>query len=180
MPSISHYPPPLQADANSTYWKHTRAVDEDARGDCDSSRCASNAGLSVARPKVLYDAPRERYVMWMGVDDAVEADVGAASGTLGRDLALAGVATSAHPNGPFLFRRALYPDGNRTKDQARPFCLVVVTVVRCVLCIRHARLAVGLGGGGSGRSHQRLSRHTGSCSDLQRASIRCQTRALTH
>lgn len=45
--------------------------------------------------------------MWMG---AGEYD---GNGTFG----LSGVATSRYPDGPFNFRRTLYPDGNETHDQ---------------------------------------------------------------
>lgn len=55
--------------------------------------------LLADRPQVLFHRKSNRFVMWMHVDNA--------SNTMG----LSGVATSAYPNGPFVFQRSFYPDG---------------------------------------------------------------------
>ena len=65
----------------------------------------STGPFHIERPKVLYNTNTSKYVMWMIVDNA------------NRSLAMAGVATSDHANGPFTFVRSFYPDGNRTRDQ---------------------------------------------------------------
>ena len=59
----------------------------------------------VERPKVLFNAPTGQYVMWAVMDREK------------RDLALSAIATSPYEDGPFLFRRSFYPDGNQTRDQ---------------------------------------------------------------
>ena len=59
------------------------------------------------RPKVIYNNVTERYVMWFQVEDKAPRNYGAAA-----------VATSTKPNGPYIFHRTFYPDGNWTKDLA--------------------------------------------------------------
>lgn len=59
------------------------------------------------RPKVIYNNVTERYVMWFQVEDRALRNYGAAA-----------VATSTKPNGPYIFHRTFYPDGNWTKDLA--------------------------------------------------------------
>ncbi len=57
------------------------------------------------RPKVLFNAYKQEYVMWATMDREK------------RDLAMAMIASSPYEDGPFLFRRSFYPDGNQTRDQ---------------------------------------------------------------
>jgi hypothetical protein len=59
----------------------------------------------VERPKVLFNPPTKQYVMWAVMDNN------------DRRLALSMIATSPYEDGPFLFRRSFYPDGNQTRDQ---------------------------------------------------------------
>ncbi len=59
----------------------------------------------VERPKVKFNSITNEYVMWAVMDDAE------------RSLAMTSIATSPYEDGPFLFRRSFYPDGNRTRDQ---------------------------------------------------------------
>ncbi|KAJ1438841.1 hypothetical protein B484DRAFT_392074 [Ochromonadaceae sp. CCMP2298] len=59
----------------------------------------------VERPKVLFNAPTNNYVMWAVMDNDE------------RSLAQSAIATSPYEDGPFLFRRSFYPDGNKTRDQ---------------------------------------------------------------
>ena len=59
----------------------------------------------VERPKVLFNAPTSQYVMWAVMDNQ------------DRNLGLSAIATSPYEDGPFLFRRSFYPDGNQTRDQ---------------------------------------------------------------
>lgn len=61
--------------------------------------------LHVERPFVLFNDNTKKFVMWMIIDNS------------NRTLAMAGVATSDYPNGPFTFVRSFYPDGNKTRDQ---------------------------------------------------------------
>lgn len=59
----------------------------------------------VERPKVLFNQPTGQYVMWAVMDNSA------------RRLGLSAIATSPYEDGPFLFRRSFYPDGNATRDQ---------------------------------------------------------------
>ncbi len=59
----------------------------------------------VERPKVLFNADTSNYVMWAVMDNST------------RSLAMCAIATSPYEDGPFLFRRSFYPDGNTTRDQ---------------------------------------------------------------
>ena len=59
----------------------------------------------IERPYVLFSKKTQKFVMWMIIDNS------------NRTLAMAGVATSDTPNGPFTLVRSFYPDGNRTRDQ---------------------------------------------------------------
>jgi len=61
--------------------------------------------FSLARPKVLYNHLTSNYVMWALFDNG------------NRTLAQSAIATSPYEDGPFLFRRSFYPDGNATRDQ---------------------------------------------------------------
>ena len=57
------------------------------------------------RPKTVFNNNTASFVMWQYVDDAPA-----------RQRRAAGVATSAWPNGPFVWEHSLYPDGNETTD----------------------------------------------------------------
>jgi hypothetical protein len=59
----------------------------------------------VERPKVVYNAYNNRYVMWFVIDDEA------------KSLGMAGIAVSDYANGPYDFVRSFYPDGNQTRDQ---------------------------------------------------------------
>eukprot|EP00605_Chrysophyceae_sp_TOSAG23-4_P001786 GSChrysophyteH1.ASY1.ANO1.1975.1 assembled CDS len=61
--------------------------------------------FAVERPKVRWNPSTSEYVMWGVMDN------------LNRSLAMAFVATSPFEDGPFLFKRSFYPDGNKTRDQ---------------------------------------------------------------
>ena len=65
----------------------------------------SSGPFHVERPSVLFNNQTQKYVMWMIIDNN------------NRSLAMAGVATSDFPNGPFTLARSFYPDGNKTRDQ---------------------------------------------------------------
>jgi hypothetical protein len=69
----------------------------------------------VVRPKVLFDPVNKMYVMWAAMDYSNANPLSASS-----TLAMTMVATSPFEDGPFLFRRSFYPDGNMTLDQV-PF-----------------------------------------------------------
>ena len=49
-----------------------------------------------------------------------------------RQLALCAIATSPYEDGPFLFRRSFYPDGNQTRDQV----IYITTVEKIPLLAR--------------------------------------------
>jgi hypothetical protein len=66
----------------------------------------SNTSFTIERPTVIFNSNTQQYVIWFTMNDP------------DRLLGLAGVASSPYADGPFLFRRSLYPDGNRTRDQA--------------------------------------------------------------
>ena len=80
---------------------------------------ARNAGggsdYIVVRPKVLFDPTNQMYVMWAAMDYSNANPLSTNS-----TLAMTMVATSPFEDGPFLFRRSFYPDGNMTLDQV-PF-----------------------------------------------------------
>ena len=59
----------------------------------------------VERPKVLFNSLKQEYVMWATMDRQ------------NRDLSQSIIASSPYEDGPFLFRRSFYPDGNQTRDQ---------------------------------------------------------------
>ena len=61
--------------------------------------------FAIERPKVRWNPHTSEYVMW-GVMDNVN-----------RTLAMAFVASSPFEDGPFMFKRSFYPDGNQTRDQ---------------------------------------------------------------
>ncbi|DAZ98674.1 TPA: hypothetical protein N0F65_008800 [Lagenidium giganteum] len=75
--------------------------------------------LLADRPKVIFNADTNQFVMWMHVDN------------LNNTMGLSAVATSAFPNGPFLFTRSFFPDAplespggqsiNETHDQTIAF-----------------------------------------------------------
>jgi hypothetical protein len=65
-----------------------------------------NTSFYIERPTVVFNPKTKQYVMWATMNDP------------DRILGLAAVASSPFEDGPFLFRRSLYPDGNRTRDQA--------------------------------------------------------------
>lgn len=59
----------------------------------------------MERPKVLFNSLTKEYVMWATMDNS------------SRSLAMSIIASSPYEDGPFLFRRSFYPDGNQTRDQ---------------------------------------------------------------
>jgi hypothetical protein len=77
----------------------------------------------ITRPKVLFDSLNKMYVLWAAMDYSpakkevmLQSGLSSSSTTLGMSI----VATSPYEDGPFLFRRSFYPDGNMTIDQV-PF-----------------------------------------------------------
>jgi hypothetical protein len=62
--------------------------------------------FQIERPTVTFNELTKQYVMWATMNDK------------DRILGLAAVASSPFEDGPFFFKRSLYPDGNRTRDQA--------------------------------------------------------------
>jgi hypothetical protein len=62
----------------------------------------------MERPKILYNEPTDQYVMYVAFDRRDQNN---------RNLAMSAIATSPFEDGPFLFRRSFYPDGNKTRDQ---------------------------------------------------------------
>eukprot|EP01038_Epipyxis_sp_PR26KG_P012059 gene12059-16136_t len=65
----------------------------------------SDGPFYLERPKVLFNSQTSSYVMVAVMDHGP------------RDLALSAILTSPFVDGPFLFRRSFYPDGNETRDQ---------------------------------------------------------------
>jgi hypothetical protein len=65
----------------------------------------SEGPFAVERPKVKYNPATSTYVMWAVMDNVK------------RSLGMAIVASSPFEDGPFLFKRSFYPDGNQTRDQ---------------------------------------------------------------
>jgi hypothetical protein len=57
------------------------------------------------KPSITYQNSTEQYVMWMTMDNFTDS------------LKMAAIAYSPFADGPFLFLRSLYPDGNKTQDQ---------------------------------------------------------------
>ncbi|CAM9248295.1 unnamed protein product, partial [Ectocarpus fasciculatus] len=62
--------------------------------------------FQLDRPTILFNNFTQKYVMWATMND------------LNRSLGMSAVAESPYEDGPFLFLRSLYPDGNQTRDQA--------------------------------------------------------------
>ena len=62
--------------------------------------------FTLERPTVIFNPTTSQYVLWATMNEA------------GHTLGQAMVASSPFEDGPFLFRRSLYPDGNKTRDQA--------------------------------------------------------------
>lgn len=62
--------------------------------------------FTIERPTVIFNQMTKQYVLWATMNDK------------DRTLGIAAVASSPFEDGPFLFKRSLYPDGNRTRDQA--------------------------------------------------------------
>lgn len=58
----------------------------------------------IERPKVIYDAARKRFVMWMHVEDNRY------------QKACGGVAISDSPTGPFQYVRSMRPNGHEARD----------------------------------------------------------------
>jgi hypothetical protein len=79
-----------------------------------------NGPFYVERPKVLFNSKTKQYVMWSVMDNNA------------RELALCAIATSPYEDGPFLFRRSFYPDGNQTRDQV----IYITTVEKIPLLAR--------------------------------------------
>lgn len=65
-----------------------------------------NGPFQLDRPTILYNNITNKYVMWATMND------------LNRTLGMSAIAESPYEDGPFLFVRSLYPDGNQTRDQA--------------------------------------------------------------
>lgn len=65
----------------------------------------TNGPFHVERPKVKFCQKCNVYVMWAVMDNQ------------NRSLAMNMVAYSPYEDGPFLFKRSFYPDGNQTRDQ---------------------------------------------------------------
>jgi beta-xylosidase len=63
-------------------------------------------GCVIERPKVLYNAKTRTYVMWFHLELKGK----------GYSAALAGVATSKSPTGPYKFMRDFRPDGEMSRD----------------------------------------------------------------
>ena len=61
--------------------------------------------FAAARPKVQFNAKTNTFIMWALMDNSL------------RSLAMSFVATSPYEDGPFLFKRSFFPDGNQTRDQ---------------------------------------------------------------
>ena len=61
----------------------------------------------LERPKVKFNNNTKKYVLWATMDKS------GLSSSLGQTAIL----ESPYEDGPFLFRRSLYPDGNQTRDQ---------------------------------------------------------------
>jgi hypothetical protein len=66
---------------------------------------AKQGPFYVERPKVIFNPLKQVYVMWATMDRSE------------RDLGQSMIASSPYEDGPFLFRRSFYPDGNQTRDQ---------------------------------------------------------------
>lgn len=62
--------------------------------------------FQLDRPTVLFNSDTNKYVLWATMND------------LNRTLGMSAVAESPYEDGPFMFLRSLFPDGNRTRDQA--------------------------------------------------------------
>jgi hypothetical protein len=67
-----------------------------------------NGPFTLERPKILFNVPTQQYVMYAAFDRRNSSI---------RDLAMSVIATSPFEDGPFLFKRSFYPDGNETRDQ---------------------------------------------------------------
>lgn len=65
----------------------------------------SDGPFFMERPKVKYNDKTKKFVMWAIMDNSQ------------RSLAMSMIAESPFEDGPFLFRRSFYPDGNQTRDQ---------------------------------------------------------------
>ena len=66
----------------------------------------SEGPFRVGNPQVIFNNHTKKFVMWMTLDNEK------------RDLAMDAVAVSNFTNGPFIFIRSFYPDGNQTRDHA--------------------------------------------------------------
>lgn len=65
----------------------------------------SQGPFAAERPKVKFNAKTNTFIMWAVMDNKA------------RSLAMSLVATSPYEDGPFVFKRSFYPDGNQTRDQ---------------------------------------------------------------
>jgi hypothetical protein len=79
--------------------------------------------LIIERPKVLFNAATEKYVMWFHLDAAEMLDESAVTSWHKKKGILykywfrrAAVATSSSPTGPFIFIFSLLPDGEKSLD----------------------------------------------------------------
>jgi len=64
--------------------------------------------FTMERPKLLFNHRFNQYVLYAAFDRSDETN---------RNLKMSAIATSPYEDGPFLFRRSFYPDGNETRDQ---------------------------------------------------------------
>ena len=71
----------------------------------NSTSAVTNNTIHVDRPSVVYNSQTKQFVMWMNLDNYLNS------------LHMAAIATAPFADGPFLFLRSLYPDGNQTDDQ---------------------------------------------------------------
>lgn len=62
--------------------------------------------FTLERPAVLFNNLTQKYIMWATMNDA------------NHSQGMTIVAESPYEDGPFLFRRSFYPDGNKTRDQS--------------------------------------------------------------
>jgi hypothetical protein len=65
----------------------------------------TSGAFHMKKPKVLLNNNTKTYVMWAIMDN------------INKSLGMSVVLTSLNEDGPFFYRRSLYPDGNVTRDQ---------------------------------------------------------------
>lgn len=75
----------------------------------------------IEKPKVLFNNKTNMFVLWGILENT------------NRSLASAVVLSSASEDGPFFYRRSLYPDGNSTRDQGTRHSIFVLALLLCIL-----------------------------------------------